>query len=563
MSISQIIRTSSRSPGNPSGIMSDILSLNNSYSGTGPPPALIAGSVVGNTYIDNASGVEYKLQLDGTWQPFFDFTTIPVIVPDPLIINNLRADEVDCDTIRGKASDNIDVDVGGVGKFNVKETGGNKIIFDPLEGKIQADGGSGMTLTAIEVTQPVRIEAGTTSGNIQLVAGTSGFVDVKGASSRISTQENNTFLIDHRTPGEDVELKAEASAAGNVRLRPGLGGQVQCTENLSLQGKDLIDVANIQHTGATTFTMSGTLDQDIELKTDGTGKVSVVKNLGGQIDIDPQNNKISSNASPFTLSSGITNIESTGGSLNLKGSGLVNVNDLISGKAIVLDPTGTIAGNPDGPFVIQNVQNNQDLDIKTALNGQINFRSGTSNIVCHNPLVATTFGLTTSSINASQTYTEAKALIANGAGALVWSKLPETAIFTAVNVGANANRYLDVSSLSVNPADVPVYPVLQPNTKIRRLEACLMSSVPWNWGGVGDARIKLGYIADNLPCIDANFVSVFEFPINVTDPWYFTLAIPNVAVNASSHKLVCRLDASGTSATNTQAELIVKVTIAD
>ena len=302
------------------------------------------------------------------------------------------------------------------------------------------------------------------------------------------------------------------------------------------------------------------LDNDIQLVTDGTGKVSVVKNLGGQIDIDPQNNKISSNASPFTLSSGITNVESLGGSLNLKATSYTQVQDLSSGKAIVLDATsGTIAGNPDAPFVIQNVQANQDLDLKTVAAGNINLRSGSSNIVCHNPLQCNTFGLTTASINGSQGLTQYKNLSVNPSGVLGFSNSNHAVSFTFSNVGGNGTQYGLIGGLSpIIPGDFGAYYMPFSGARINMMSVVLIYNAAWSFNS-GTALLELVRVPTGQTVTAGNAVVVTTLNIPTGADFYQYSLGSNTDISAPSGKYGLRLVTNATTSTSTTAEMVATV----
>jgi hypothetical protein len=487
--ISQIVR-SSPTIANPTGIVSDILNIGKSFTGSGAPVD-VPGAIANSKYTDTVSGIEYQLNDDGVWEPFFDFTTLPPPPPaDPFVVNTVKCDELDVDTIRGKAGDDVDVDVGAVGNLDVIGSGGtngihlktsaggfsnivlqgngyasfasgiktydlfldngsgkamkhdvtpeyktyvtgtpseytienvnapitlstddlvnvkststsNKFIIDPLEGTIQANGGSGMTLEATNVTQPVQIKAGATSGNVVLVAGTGGLVDIKGAASRISTQEPNTFLIDHRIEGEDIELQAAPGGAGNIRLAPGSTGEVQLTNDLNCQANKL------------------------------------------------------------------TNVEA------------INGGDTLSRY-------GNLSVGSDG-------------------------------------------FLQYSHTNISQTFT--------------WLQVGADTAGDYGNIGFNG---------AVNPADVPcIY--IPWSSKINTISAALHYSGAWTFGS-GSAQILIGYIPAGQATIDANFVSVYPLNIT-TGSNFFQLATGQLNVTLPLGKLAAKLVVSGSSSTSNTAEL--------
>lgn len=492
--ISQTVRNLSYNPArtdNPSGLTNDILALHAALSGSGAPdPSL---GKIGDTYFDLLTTYNYQKNLSGVWEPTYSISASlppapPAVIPDPLPVGELQTD-----TIKGKTSDSLNIDAGLNGDINMTVGATNLLNVGPGNLTIQGNGvitgyspaniyevssdnftGKQITLSAptdsikLIGPDPYTIEAvnlGTSltvkanDADLVLNAGTS---KIKVASSNLANTTANSFIIEHETPGEDVEIKAEGTGAGNVVLRPGAGGGVvQTVENLSLQGNFLVDVGNIQHT------------------------------------------------------------------------------------------TGSI-------FTIENTSNNQDVLIRTTGSGQLRLNSGSSEVKVESPATFTPFGFNTSAINASQTYTTAKSLLVNHSGVLTWSEPPETVIWTGTNIGVNGTTYLNVAGLAVNPADVPVYSVLAPNMFVRRIEANLIYSTPWSWGG-GTATLEFGLISSGLPCTDANWVPAFNIPMTTTGDYYFSLSLPNVNIGAGGGKLACRIVASGTAPTAAQAELTLKL----
>lgn len=401
-------------------------------------------------------------------------------------------------------------------RLNVNEVHGNS-----GDGFI-LDGGNVGTVQVVSENIGAALQVGTSASPDNIIFQNNGYANIKSGVRTYDLQLDNYS-------GRQLKLEAQGEYKIKVQGTP--------------------DVLKVE----------SALDNDIQLVTDGTGKVSVVKNLGGQIDIDPQNNKISSNASPFTLSSNITNVESLGGSLNLKAGGLTQVQDLLSGKVIVLDPTGTIAGNPDAPFVIQNVQANQDLDLKTAGAGQINLRSGSSQIVCHNPLVATTFGLTTSSINASQTLTQYKNLSVNPSGVLGFSNSNHAVHFTFSNVGGNGTSYGLLSGMSpVNPGDFGAYYMPFSGARINMMSTVLIYSSNWSFNS-GTAILELVRVPTGQAVTVAN--SVLTASLNIpTGLDFFQWSLgSNTDISAPIGKYGMRLVVNGAASTSTTAEVVATV----
>ena len=197
-------------------------SEDNSYIQNNGYAVFSSGTKQYDLLLDNAGGQAIKHEVAPNYKSYVSG------VPSEWIIEN----------------ENAPITLSSNNLINIKETAsGNKLILDPLNGYVQSESGAGITITAIDPTQPARIEGGSVSGNVQLVPGTSGFVDVQGATSKISTQVANTFTIEHRLSGQDVELKA--IGAGNCRLSPGVSGEVILSGNANCQNNDLINVGAV------------------------------------------------------------------------------------------------------------------------------------------------------------------------------------------------------------------------------------------------------------------------------------------------------------------------------
>ena len=491
MSLNQNIRFKAPNPSdtnNPQGLYSYLLTGQN-LSGAGVPNN--NAGTINSRYIDTLSGIEYVKNETGIWEQYIDYSGFappppPPTIPDPLEVGELRAD-----TIKGKTSDNLTLDAGLNGDINlvleptnILNIGGGNITMQgngvinslsPITGyEILSDNTTGKQILLSANTgelnligpDPYIIQATNAGASLTLKANAAdvvldaGTAKIKVASSNIANTTNNSFIIEHQTTGEDIEIKAESVGAGNVILRAGTGGgQVQTTENLSLQGKDLINVEKVQHTTATTF-------------------------------------------------------------------------------------------------IMENTSNNQDVLIRTTGAGNLRINSGSANIEHETPARFVPFGLTTSSINASHTLTQDSIIAVSSSGVIEFGKVPQTIIFSGINIGVNGINYLDCFNIDPNPGQVPVCPILN-GGKIRRVEAALLFDTPWTWGGATTANIEFGYIALSSPITTANWTPLFNLSMEPTLDYYYTNSTANITMPAA--KLGCRLNIVGATPTASTAEIIIKV----
>lgn len=490
MSLNQNIRFKAPNPSdtnNPQGLYSYLLTGQN-LSGAGVPNN--NAGTINSRYIDTLSGIEYIKNDTGTWEPYIDYSGFappppPPTIPDPLEVGELRAD-----TIKGKTADSFTLDAGLNGDINLTlgpsnslninsgntqltgngniiagslvsgyqilaDTGGGKSInLNPNANEISIIGSAHMNIKHNSVGQNLQLQ--TNDGNIIMNTGAGSII----ANATIGNTTNNSFIIEHQTTGEDVEIKAESVGAGNVILRAGTGGgQVQTTENLSLQGKDLINVEKVQHTTASIFT-------------------------------------------------------------------------------------------------IENTTANQDVLIKSAGVGNIRFNSSGGQNVFESEATFNPFGLSTSSINGSNGLTENR-IMAIESGSIIFGKVPQTIIFSGINIGVNGVNYLDCFNIDPNPGQVPICPILN-GGKIRRVEAALLFDTPWTWGGATTANIDFGYIALSSPVTTANWTPLFSLSMEPTLDYYYTNA-PDINANMPPGKLGCRLNIVGATPTASTAEIIIKV----
>lgn len=112
MSLDQSIRYTSDTNNtlNPHGLYNYLIVPEN-LAGVGVPTM---NAVLGSTYTDTSTGIEYKLDDLNVWQPFLNYTSFAPAIPDPLVLN-----ELDVDVIKGNSTSNIDIKLGTTGVLSV------------------------------------------------------------------------------------------------------------------------------------------------------------------------------------------------------------------------------------------------------------------------------------------------------------------------------------------------------------------------------------------------------------------------------------------------------------
>ena len=484
--VSQTIRSGSTSAANPSGLMGDILALNNSFSGAGAPVS-VPGAIVGNSYIDTVSGIEYKLKGDNTWEPYVDFTSFAPPPADPLTL-----DQLNVNTIRGNASDSVLIDLGATGDLNV-------------------------TLAPGQV------------------------VDVGGGSATI--QGNGNITTQSTMRAYDALIDSFAGRQLSVQNTPEYRIKVQGTPDLMV--------------------IESALDNDIELRTDGVGKVSVKKVGAGQIDIDPQNSKISSNSSPFTVAAGILKLDSFGGGLQLNSSGITTCTDLLTGKAIVMDPSlSTIANNANGTFSIQQTTSGEDVELKAEATGAGNvvLRPGaTGQVQCIENLSLQGKKLQdTVAINGGDVINRYGILSVNAAGTLGYSYPSHSHSFTWSNVGGDGVSYGVIGGLSpINPGDFGAF--YNPfAARVNMMSVVLIFNAPWSFNS-GTAVLELVRVPTNQTVTtgNASVVAILNIPTGAN--FYQYSLGSNTDISAPSGKYGMRLTVTGATSTSTTAEMVATV----
>ncbi len=140
-SVSQVCRTGpvNQSSNNPTQIASDIVHLTDQLQGAGAPSASLG--VVGNVYTDISTGNQYQKHVSG-WDPTIALTSF-IVIPDPLTVTRLNVD-----TIHGNSTENVQVDLGTVGIFNVGATATPTTVSVHTDGSVLLDSSTASLIVA-------------------------------------------------------------------------------------------------------------------------------------------------------------------------------------------------------------------------------------------------------------------------------------------------------------------------------------------------------------------------------------------------------------------------------
>jgi len=574
--ISQIVRTSGVTKNNPSGFVSDILQLTQALADIGPPDE--DNGIVGNTYIDTASGIQYQKGLDG-WIPVVDIAAVgpPASVPDPLTINN----GLFVNNISGAAGDGFVLDGGNVGDvqvligsgqgFQVGQPGaldavkiqnnGNVLAQSKVRGfELESAGGShliniknGVSGGLIEnQTGPLEIKNNAASGiNVNASTGplnlrsnvetsvqdfSTGYSMVINPNTGFTSNSNNSIALTHVTPDKDINVNTAGTgsinlnSAGSLTLDANSFVNINSTMNWGLN--DVVNADKIQ--GPAVTITADTTDLNLEST---NADINITAPLAGSANI----------------TSGLTKVSSTGGSLIFESAGAAfQLNDTTNTKTFSLDAnTGTILNNAAAPLKLQHFTASQPIELQTA-GGDILLTDGTasktmkikpalSQIIADSaaPFVVGNFSAgqdisfstnggelssnsnldminneikNVSSFNGSSGITSAQHLSVNSSGVLAFRNQPMTVSLGFKDVG-NAGVHYPDGPFNPNPADYDCHPIGPNARRLTSFNLRFLYDVAYTLGG-GTSVFEIGYVPTGAPCNTASFVSLFSNPVS-------------------------------------------------
>lgn len=609
MSLSQIVRTQ-KTASNPTGIVSDLLQIGQTLSSSGAPNSSTPG-ITGNTYIDSSTGITYIKQSDGSWQPIYDPGTVPV--NDPLIAGTLesnfvKTDEIEVDALKGRLAESMVIDLQTAGDLQIVSGSGEVKLGCPLDMQ-----GNAILNASVMIPDPLPLNQlnvnniqGFADDNVALNLGAGGSLNVtcggteginfNGTNARIQGNGFAEFQSSVRTfdvisdnfagrqmtvspsdysirvtgLADDISLDAGANdvkmasdlnldgkslvnksagqplailnqAAGQPVIITANGGEVQTTGDLNVNAFDIKNAGPIS--GATTSLTSNVGNLDLNAP---AGSVNISSTAG---DI---------NCSPGTLNviGGITNLESTGGSLQLKHTAIASITNTSDSSGFVFDSTnGVQAVSTPGLMRFEHAVTNQNLELRCEQTG--------SGSVILNPGASGQIDASSkdivnvSGINNSASIIQNSVLNVSNTGVLSYRAYPQSIEMIQSGFGNNGTDYFNLGTSTIGPGEV--WGICSGNGRsLAEFSVRLHSNAAFNFGG-GSAQLQVGYIANNVPMTEANFTVLRSVNLDtVSDLYGVSLTGYNDAIPFRA--AVCaRTVLAGTSSTISNAELSLNI----
>ena len=251
MSLSQIVRTES-------GLANDIIAMNKALADTGVPAASLG--VIGNTYIDTVSGIQYQKEQSG-WVSVVDIASVgpPFAVPDPLTLNN----GLFVNIIKGAAADGFELDAGLTGHVQVLATGTDGLQVGPVGNEDNIVLTSAGDITAVSSVKTNLVDS--VAGNLTLRPATGKLVlsTFTGAGEGIQAEKNIDMLTNDLaevgaitgsvgnftvssgvTVGDKLTLQAAGGVGGGIDIKP-LGGVIAMKGQTDWETNDIINVGSV------------------------------------------------------------------------------------------------------------------------------------------------------------------------------------------------------------------------------------------------------------------------------------------------------------------------------
>jgi len=596
-SISQIVRTQP-STSNPSGIVSDLLQIGATRADSGPPNSSTPG-IAGNSYIDTSTGIEYIKQPDGPWVPIYDPGTVPV--NDPFVAgtvecNFVKTDEIEVDTLKGRLADGMVIDLQATGDLQVVSGSGSVKLGTPLDMQ-----GNAILNASVMIPDPLPLNQlnvntiqGNADDNVAMDLGAAGSLNVtcggteginfNGTNARIQGNGFAEFQSSVRTfdvisdnfagrqitvSPTDYSIKV-TGLADDIILDAG-ANSVKMESEIDLNGKFIVNKLAAQPLAI----LNQAPGQPVIITANGgevqtTGDLNVnsfdIKNTGA---ISGATTSLSSTvgnldvtcppAGQLNLVGGITNLESTGGSLQLKHSVLASITNTNDGTAFVFDSTnGAMAMSSPGNMRFEHITANQDMEIRCE-------QTGSGNVVL-NPGASGQVDISlkdivnVSGINNSSSLINNSMLNVDTSGVMSWRAYPRCIEMIQSSFGGNGTSYFNLGTSTIGPGEF--WCTCSGNgRKLAEVDIRLIYNSPWNLGGVGTAVVEIGYVPNNLPAIAANFVVVRTVNIDNTADLYgvsFTGYNDSIPFRGA---VAARTVLTGTSATASNAELTLNITL--
>ena len=505
MSINQDIRSSRYgNPNNPHALY-DFIKPSRNISGSGAPLDSLGEDKW--LYIDTASGQQYIKNM-GSWSPFVDYSSFapPPSIPDPIQVN-----EIQVDTIKGRTSDSIILNAGLIGDINVTLDGSNFMDFNSGNIRIQ---GNGNLISASDVTGYALF-----SNN-----GAGKLINIESNTGKIESTGVQPFNIQNATSGQPIDLTTQGDAGAFVNLK---------CKGVKYQNGGGFTLAELDDT------------QQLKIYKNGSGSTEAMYVRG-------------SDSSIFSTVAGIPikiahEISSQNIQLSTKSTGkIVFIN---ATKFLNFDAgTGIISNSGTAqPLTVKNETTDQPLNLET---------TGTTDKININSTLGLDMNTTQitniSAINGGDVINRFGSVSVDAGGVLSYAYCQSAHSFCWGAVGGNTtNEYGTIGGFVVAPADVAgVY--IPWAGAINMVSASLSYNAAWTFGA-GTAIIDIGYIASNLPMINANFTILTTLNIPTGVNFFQSGLGSNTNVAMPSGRLCARLNVAASSPTSQNAEMVCTI----
>jgi len=498
------------SPGNPSGLYSDLLAIGNSYVGDGlPNDSNTPGAIQGNTYIDRLTGIEYKLTQSG-WEGFVDFTTIGGggTIPDPLTVNQLNV-------------------IASLNSVNLVSTNPSSFVI------AHQTPGQNLELSTSAGT-------GQISTNSDLNMNTN---DILGCTKVVTASIDNI--------GQTLDIMAKVI---NLTSDGGPGSKVSITNGaLDMNNFDINGVRNMTGAGVQDMTVQAGGFFDLILSSQQKG----VKVVGTNDDIILQANNTHGISVKNAVSAEFLRLDgNTGAEYKMVLSNPVSSNDLTFKGVGTIEKTGTADMN------ISHLEPNSNIYLRTAFGSGIvrvqNDGSGNNITLDGLTSTVTTDNLSVTSINNSGSLTAVRTVGVTTGGVIEFRRAARSIVSTISAFGGVGTSYFSLNG-TVAPGELWGVNV-GVGKRVTSALVRLHYNSPWSFGSVGSAILNIGYVPADFPMTTGSFITLAS--INIDNGLFYQGGVEDVNIVVPDNAcLGARMVLTATSGTSTNAEVSLCVTV--
>ena len=312
MSFNQNVR-SQPSQSNPSGLYSDLLAIGQTLASSGPPND--SEGIVGNTYIDTATGLTYVKNSNGTWDPIYDPGTLPV--NDPFIAgtvecNFVKTDEIEVDTVKGRLADGLVIDLQATGDLQVISGSGSVKLGAPLDmqGNFIINSTTLAPLVILNQVSGQDVQIITNGGEIQTAGNLNlGSHDIINGATITGSSISIESLVDDLNLTTLGSSSIRLNSANTLLLNTTTGQDINTGGNIVMNNSEIQRCSALRNLVGEMLISNGAVSEDLALSTNG-GQVTSNSNL------DMLNNQINNvsgvNGSSALIQNSVLNVSNTG-----------------------------------------------------------------------------------------------------------------------------------------------------------------------------------------------------------------------------------------------------------